>query len=70
MTKFNFVILVLTSVIVFTSSSPIEGINGSDSESSDDGCVYIEDCEPLFWILKNMNGMENKTSEDVSDILK
>ena len=69
MTKFNFVILVLTSVIVFTSSSPIE-VNGGSSESSDDGCVYIEDCEPLFWILKNMNGMENKTSEDVSDILK
>ena len=69
MTKFNFVILVLTSVIVFTSSSPIE-VNGGDSESSDDGCVYIEDCEPLFWILKNMNGVENKTSEDVSDILK
>ena len=69
MTKFNFVILVLTSVIVFTSSSPIE-VNGGGSESSDDGCVYIEDCEPLFWILKNMNGVENKTSEDVSDILK
>ena len=69
MTKFNFVILVLTSVIVFTSSLPIEGINGS-SGNADDGCVYIEDCEPLFWILKNMNGVENKTSEDVSDILK
>ena len=76
MAKLNFVILLLTSVIVFASTWPIEISGGGggggigSSESSDDGCVYIEDCEPLFWILQNMNDIENKTSEDVTDILK
>jgi hypothetical protein len=33
-------------------------------------CVFIEDCETVYWMLKNMKKIPNKTEDQVSDILK
>ena len=69
MNKYYSVILVLASINILALTSPIDFFSSS-SESSEDDCMYIEDCEPLFWMLQNINDVENKTAEDVNDILK
>ena len=33
-------------------------------------CVFIEDCEPVFWMMKNMKNIPNKTIQQVSETLK
>jgi len=40
------------------------------SLENDEDCVFIEDCESVFWMLKNMKNIPNKTEKEVSEILK
>ena len=33
-------------------------------------CVFIEDCQPIFWMMKNMKNIPNRTIEQVSETLQ
>ena len=69
MSKLRLEIFGFASIIVFASTLPIED-SSSNSTSLDDGCVLIEDCKPLFWILKDLNSSWNETTHVINESLR
>ena len=68
--EFYLLTLFLASMVLFASSSPIEGNISFNSTSSGDDCVFIEKCEPLAWLLNKTKIIQNDTPSDINDILK
>ena len=69
MSKFQIVVIWLAPFIVIASTLPMEG-SSSRSISSEKGCVFIEDCKPLLWIVKDLKSAQNKTASIVNESLK
>ena len=69
MSNFQIVVIWLAPFIVLASTLPMEG-SSSRSISSEKGCVFIEDCKPLLWIVKDLKSAQNKTASIVTESLK
>ena len=54
-------VVALTLVLTFVPLWSLEQKND---------CISIEDCEPVFWMMKNMKNIPNKTVVQVSETLK